>query len=58
VHVEQLDDARFLRQLRRLAGTGRQRQVVKRDIVTCRELVEVHVVRDDRRNLDRQQPLL
>ncbi|KAF1858298.1 hypothetical protein Lal_00014799 [Lupinus albus] len=55
VGVQQLDDARLLGELGRFAGTGLERQVVEWDIVTGRELVEVHVVRHDRRNLHRQQ---
>jgi len=55
VGVQQFDDARLLGELGRFAGTGLERQVVERDIVTGRELVEVHVVRHDGRNFHRQQ---
>ncbi len=58
VHIHQLDDPRFLRQLGFLRRACGQRQVVERDIVARCQLVEVHVIGHDGRNLHRQQSAL
>ena len=47
--------ARFLRGLRGIGRAADQRKVMERDVVARGELVELLVVRHDRRDLDRQQ---
>jgi hypothetical protein len=53
--VHQFTHLVFLRHFHRFAGAGRQWQVMKRDIVAGRQLVKIHMVRNDGGDFHRQQ---